>query len=215
MYFGPDRFLPGDDHAVTTGIGLVRAAVCAAVLLLIAGAGGAMAQPASTDEGMRIYKAANCAGCHKWSGNGGGSYGGAAANLRQTQLSLSEIEETIRCGRPMAGMPHFQPDAYSDGSCYGLKESDLADGKMPPGTSHPLRPDDIKAVAEYVATQIRVRASRPLPSARRSLAARRGSVMFMRSRARAASGYGFIGRGRGFPASAYAGGGGGRRQRAQ
>jgi mono/diheme cytochrome c family protein len=114
-----------------------------------------MAQPASADEGMRIYKSANCAGCHKWSGNGGGSYGGAAANLRQTQLSLSEIEETIRCGRPMASMPHFQPDAYSDGTCYGLKESDLADGKMPPGTSHPLRPDDIKAVAEYVATQIK------------------------------------------------------------
>jgi mono/diheme cytochrome c family protein len=140
---------------VTTGIGFLRAAVCAAVLLWIAGPGGAMAQPASADEGMRIYKAANCAGCHKWSGNGGGSYGGAAANLRQTQLSLSEIEETIRCGRPMAGMPHFQPDAYSDGTCYGLKESDLADGKMPPGTSHPLRPDDIKAVAEYVATQIK------------------------------------------------------------
>jgi hypothetical protein len=140
---------------VTFGFLPQRAAIGAAVSLLIAGAGGVMAQSAPPDEGMRVYKSANCVGCHKWSGNGGGSYGGAAANLRQTQLSLREIEETIRCGRPMAGMPHFQPDAYSDGTCYGLKESDLADGKMPPGTSHPLRPDDIKAVAGYVATQIK------------------------------------------------------------
>jgi hypothetical protein len=140
---------------VTTGIGFVRAAVCAAVLLWIAGAGGAMGQPASADEGMRIYKSANCVGCHKWSGNGGGSYGGAAANLRQTQLSLSQIEETIRCGRPMAGMPHFQLDAYADGTCYGLKESDLADGKMPPEANRPLRPADIKAVAEYVVSHIK------------------------------------------------------------
>jgi hypothetical protein len=140
---------------VTTGSLLVRAAFGVGVWLLTAGAGRAVAQPASPDEGLHIYKAANCVGCHKWSGNGGGSYGGAAANLRQTQLSLSQIEETIRCGRPMAGMPHFQPDAYSDGKCYGLKEADLSDGKMPPGTSHPLRPDDIKAVAEYVATHIK------------------------------------------------------------
>jgi mono/diheme cytochrome c family protein len=140
---------------VTVGFGFPRAAIFAAAWLCTAGAGGAMGQGASLDEGMRIYKSANCVGCHKWSGNGGGSYGGAAANLRQTQLSLAEIEETIRCGRPMAGMPHFQTDAYSDGTCYGLKEADLADGKMPPGTSHPLRPADIKAVAEYVATQIK------------------------------------------------------------
>jgi Cytochrome C oxidase, cbb3-type, subunit III len=140
---------------VTIGFGFPRAAIFAAAWLCTAGAGGAMGQGASPDEGMRIYKSANCVGCHKWSGNGGGSYGGAAANLRQTQLSLTEIEETVRCGRPMAGMPHFQADAYSDGTCYGLKEADLSDGKMPPGTSHPLRPADIKMVAEYVATQIK------------------------------------------------------------
>jgi hypothetical protein len=140
---------------VTIGFGFPRAVISAGVWLLIVGAGGAMAQPAAGDEGMRIYKAANCVGCHKWSGTGGGSYGGAAANLRQTQLGLGEIEETIRCGRPMAGMPHFQTDAYADGKCYGLREADLADGKMPPGTSHPLRPADITAVAEFVATRIK------------------------------------------------------------
>lgn len=114
-----------------------------------------MAQPAPSDDGLRIYKSANCVGCHKWSGTGGGGYGGAAANLRETKLSLDQIEETIRCGRPMAGMPHFQLDAYSDGRCYGLKASDLPDGKMPPEPDHGLRPADIKAVAEYVATHIK------------------------------------------------------------
>lgn len=113
------------------------------------------AQAETPDEGLRIYKSANCVGCHKWSGNGGGGYGGAAANLRQTQLNLEQIEETIRCGRPMAGMPHFKLDAYSDGSCYGLKASDLPDGKMPPEPDHGLRPKEIKAVAEYVATHIK------------------------------------------------------------
>jgi hypothetical protein len=140
---------------LTTDFPSLRYVIGAAAWLLVAGAGGAIGQFAPSDDGMRIYKSANCVGCHKWSGNGGGSYGGAAANLRQTQLTLSEIEETIRCGRPMAGMPHFQPDAYSDGKCYGLKESDLPEDKRPPGTNHPLRPADIKAVAEYVATQIK------------------------------------------------------------
>jgi hypothetical protein len=55
----------------------------------------------------------------------------------------------------MAGMPHFQLDAYADGSCYGLKESDLEGGKMPPEANRPLRPADIKAVAEYVVANIK------------------------------------------------------------
>jgi Cytochrome C oxidase, cbb3-type, subunit III len=107
------------------------------------------------DDGLRVFKSANCVGCHKWSGTGGGGYGGAAANLRQTSLSLEQIEETIRCGRPATGMPHFQADAYFDGRCYGLKESDLTDGKMPPEPDHPLRPSEIQDVATYVVTHIK------------------------------------------------------------
>lgn len=117
--------------------------------------GYARAQPPSPDEGLRIFKSANCVGCHKWSGQGGGGYGGAAANLRQTKLTPEQIEETIRCGRPMTGMPHFDADAYADGRCYGMKKADLTDGKMPPEPDHPLRPADIKAVATYVVTSIK------------------------------------------------------------
>ena len=94
-------------------------------------------------------------GCHKWNGNGGGGYGGAAANLRQTALSPEQIEQTIRCGRLGSGMPHFDADAYSDGRCYGLKRSALPAGQMPPEPDHPLRPADIHAVATYVVTHIK------------------------------------------------------------
>jgi cytochrome c len=115
----------------------------------------AVAQPAAADDGLQIFKSANCAGCHKWSGVGGGGYGGAAANLRQTALSIEQIEETIRCGRPSTGMPHFGADAYADGSCYGLKAADLTNGTMPPEPDHSLRPADIHDVATYVVTHIK------------------------------------------------------------
>ena len=80
----------------------------------IIGSGFAWAQPATPDDGLRVFKSANCMGCHKWSGVGGGGYGGAAANLRQTSLTLDQIEQTIRCGRPSTGMPHFDADAYAE-----------------------------------------------------------------------------------------------------
>jgi Cytochrome C oxidase, cbb3-type, subunit III len=115
----------------------------------------AASQPAAADDGLQIFKSANCAGCHKWSGVGGGGYGGAAANLRQTTLSIQQIEETIRCGRPATGMPHFAADAYADRSCYGLKAADLTNGTMPPEPDHPLRPSDIHDVATYVVTHIK------------------------------------------------------------
>jgi len=115
---------------------------------------GVLAQSASghgeRDEGVRVFKSANCVGCHKWTGSGGGGYGGAAANLRQTTLTREQIVETIRCGRPGAGMPYFERDAYANGECYGLKKADLAGGQMPPEPDHYLRPKEIGAVADYV-----------------------------------------------------------------
>jgi hypothetical protein len=122
---------------------------------MVFGSGFAWGQSASPDEGLRVFKTANCMGCHKWSGNGGGGYGGAAANLRQTTLTPEQIEQTIRCGRPGTGMPHFDADAYSDGRCYGLKKSDLPAAQMPPEPDHPLRLTAIDAVATYVVTHIK------------------------------------------------------------
>jgi hypothetical protein len=94
-------------------------------------------------------------GCHKWTGTGGGGYGGAAANLRKTKLNLDQIELTIKCGRISKGMPHFDTDAYTDGRCYGMKASQLAPGQIPPEADHPLRPSDIDAVAKYVVEHIK------------------------------------------------------------
>jgi hypothetical protein len=133
---------------VIIGIRYDTAALFAAMVLA---SGAALAQSEQPDQdGLRVFKAANCMGCHKWSGTGGGGYGGAAANLRNTTLSLDQIEQTIRCGRLAKGMPHFEEDAYSDGHCYGLTKSQLTATQMPPEPDHPLRPADIKAVARYV-----------------------------------------------------------------
>jgi hypothetical protein len=123
--------------------------------VLMFGAPNAGAQPVSPDDGLRVFKSANCMGCHKWSGIGGGGYGGAAASLRQTSLSIEQIEQTIRCGRPGTGMPHFEAAAYSDGHCYGLKVSDLTDQTRPPEPDHFLRPPDVLAVANYVITHVK------------------------------------------------------------
>jgi hypothetical protein len=131
-----------------------------ALASLLLGTGAAAAQSGSPDtgspgEGLRVFKSANCMGCHKWSGSGGGGYGGAAANLRHTSLTLDQIEQTIRCGRPATGMPHFEGGAYTDGRCYGIKQGELPPEQMPPEPDHPLRPSDIQAVAKYVEKQIK------------------------------------------------------------
>jgi len=141
---------------VTKGFRYVLAAVFAAEIAFATfGFGIAWSQPPAAGEGLRVFKSANCMGCHKWSGVGGGGYGGAAANLRGTSLSLEQIELTIRCGRPATGMPHFEADAYSSGGCYGMKQADLPAGQMPPEPDHPLRPEEIRAVAEYVVNDIK------------------------------------------------------------
>jgi Cytochrome C oxidase, cbb3-type, subunit III len=133
---------------VIIGFRYGTAALFAAMILT---SGVALAQSEQdAQDGLRVFKSANCMGCHKWSGTGGGGYGGAAANLRNTTLSLEQIETTIRCGRLAKGMPHFEEDAYSDGHCYGLKKADLTPTQMPPEPDHPLRPADIKAVSKYV-----------------------------------------------------------------
>jgi mono/diheme cytochrome c family protein len=100
--------------------------------------------------GARIFKAANCVACHKWSGIGGGGYGGAAANLRKTQLSPDEIKETIRCGHSGGGMPYFQQDVYKSDSCNGMKASDMDVKSMPAAAEHFLEPPEIADVAQYV-----------------------------------------------------------------
>ena len=58
-------------------------------------------------KGKRLYK--RCVPCHKQDGSGGPSYGGYAANLRDTQLNHDEIVAVITNGRRDKGMPTFKP----------------------------------------------------------------------------------------------------------
>jgi mono/diheme cytochrome c family protein len=137
---------------------MFHSAVLAAVL---AGAALGLSRSAlgqgggNTDTGLHVYKAANCVGCHKWSGVGGGGYGGAALSLRDTQLDREHIVKTIHCGRPGAGMPYFERDAYETGACDGLKKAEMPSGMMPPEPDHYLRPQEIEAVADYVLGKIK------------------------------------------------------------
>jgi mono/diheme cytochrome c family protein len=107
-------------------------------------------------EGKRIYEKANCIGCHKWHGEGGGGYGGAALSLRRTELDRDQIIEVIRCGRPHTGMPYHLRGAYDEASkpCFGLSRQDLA-ALMPPEATHFLRQTETEAVADYVLANIK------------------------------------------------------------
>ena len=73
----------------------------------------AMSQTSAADaaaelrKGKRLYK--RCVPCHKQDGTGGPSYGGYAANLRDTQLDHEEIVAVITNGRRDRGMPTFKP----------------------------------------------------------------------------------------------------------
>ena len=57
-------------------------------------------------DGKGLY--IHCARCHKATGIGGPSYGGYAANLRETFLDHEQLVEVIRDGRRTLGMPEFK-----------------------------------------------------------------------------------------------------------
>ena len=127
----------------------------ALVAVLIAGPSNAAEN--SLESGQAIYKRANCVGCHKWHGDGGGGYGGAALSLRKTELEKPQIMETVKCGRPGTGMPYFSRDSYpSDGApqCYGLTSKDLETMHVAQAGAF-LRSEEIEAVVEYVITAIK------------------------------------------------------------
>ena len=84
-----------------TSIGTVAIVTLSASLALAQ----STASPDPSDAGKAIFKRANCFGCHKWHGNGGGGYGGDALSLRRTELARDQIIETISCGRPATGTP--------------------------------------------------------------------------------------------------------------
>jgi mono/diheme cytochrome c family protein len=115
----------------------------------------AAAQSANpTDAGKAVFKRANCFGCHKWHGNGGGGYGGDALSLRKTELTREQIIETVGCGRPGTGMPFFTRGAYDSVQCYGMNRQDVG-SQMPPEANIFLRSTDIEAVADYLIVHVK------------------------------------------------------------
>jgi len=82
-------------------------------------------EPAKPNYGLKVYKSANCMGCHKWHGGGGPGYGGLALSLRTTELNREQLIEVIKCGRPATNMPFHDRKAYKDDRCYGLTLSDF------------------------------------------------------------------------------------------
>jgi mono/diheme cytochrome c family protein len=110
--------------------------------------------PDPTEAGKAIFKRANCFGCHKWHGNGGGGYGGDALSLRKTELTREQIIETVTCGRPGTGMPYFGRGSYDSTKCYDMNRQDVGD-RVPPEGGVFLRPNDVEAVADYVIAHIK------------------------------------------------------------
>jgi len=104
--------------------------------------------------GKHVYKKANCIGCHKWHGGGGGSYGGAALSLRETILNREQLIEVIACGRPGTGMPAFHRKAYKGYDCFGMTWEELGEDK-PPKPAKRLREPDLASVAAYVIERIK------------------------------------------------------------
>ena len=110
----------------------------------------------SASEGKRVFQKANCVGCHKWHGAGGGGYGGDALSLRATQLDRDQIIETVNCGRPGTGMPYFVRSVYdgAEHQCYGMGREEL--GKdVPVAAGTYLRPAEVGAVADYVVAEVK------------------------------------------------------------
>lgn len=129
--------------------------VAISVIAIAAMTANVSAQSAdSTDAGKAVFKRANCVGCHKWHGNGGGGYGGDALSLRKTALTREQIIETVGCGRPGTGMPFFIRGAYESVKCYGMSREDVGD-HIPPEANLFLRPNDVAAVADYVLVHIK------------------------------------------------------------
>lgn len=118
----------------------------------------AIAADPNFSAGKAVYKKANCIGCHKWHGKGGGGYGGVALSLRDTPLDEAALALVVRCGRPASGMPYHSRKAYKgeDRSCYESTREELGDA-MPPRARYFLKDEEIEAVVEYVSKQIQGR----------------------------------------------------------
>ena len=98
--------------------------------------------------GLNVYKKGNCMGCHSWDGKGGGH--GGAVSLRNTELTINEIINVIKCGRPGTGMPYFLKKAYKEEKCYDTTFEDYDESNRPVNSQKFLSSKQIKAVSIFV-----------------------------------------------------------------
>ena len=99
--------------------------------------------------GLNVYKKGNCMGCHSWHGKGGGGYGDGVS-LRNMNLTLDEIINVIKCGRPGTGMPFFLRKAYKEEKCYDTTFEDYDDSYRPVSSKRFLSSKQIEAVSIFV-----------------------------------------------------------------
>ncbi len=109
------------------------------------------------DIGEDMWRASSgsCWQCHGNMGNGRPEMRDrpAGSDFRETTLTVEQIAEVIRCGRPGTGMPYFKRNGYAgDAPCYGVTEEQLGDATPAIGVP-PLQPRQIEALAQFIAYQ--------------------------------------------------------------
>jgi len=77
------------------------------------------------------------------------------SNLRKTRLARNDLIETIKCGRPGRDTPAFDKFAYSDGRCFGMKQTDLrARGLTLPDPPATLIASEIETLADFLYAKV-------------------------------------------------------------
>jgi hypothetical protein len=130
------------------------------VIVALAGAALALATAAHAQNedkvkaGLEIWKSSGCADCHGSFADGDKQRDESptGANLRTTRLDAAALKQTIRCGRPNAGMPSFDEGAYTKSGCYGQPTGAVPDGLYP--TSRTLSSDEIDTLITYLQARI-------------------------------------------------------------
>jgi hypothetical protein len=137
---------------------LLRAGAIIALGAALQAAPARAQTPDDIAAGMRLFRQkGNCQACHGWAGDGRKLDGQMpdGADLRASALDRETLILLIKCGRPGSGMPAFDKFAYSDGRCYGLKQSDLRARNLqmpdPPAT---LLAREIDALADFMLAKI-------------------------------------------------------------
>ena len=107
-------------------------------------------------KGISIYKKADCSSCHFWHANGGNSHGGAAASLRNTQLSFKEIFNVISYGKPGTNMPYFSRLLNPNLDCVNCKNKLLSDKKIVAlKGSKLLNKNEINVLVKFIIIEIK------------------------------------------------------------